>query len=137
MVTYLYTEQNWLSKSADFAAFEKFTTIDQPEIQFAFRPQLVRMIHTGLARAPSLRSFADSLQFLGSLCSQISNGYERNVVMNCNRYSYWCLELLGVCEISHGHGCLKSIQRGEQHSPITKDDETSEDDNNLCITVVI
>jgi hypothetical protein len=78
---FLYDGQNWLSKSSDFSAFGNFTAEDQPEIQFAFRPQLVRMIHTGLARAPSLRTFADSLAFLGLLCSQISTGEDRGVAV--------------------------------------------------------
>ena len=74
-----------MRKSAEFSAFEKFTAVDQPEIQFAFRPQIVRMIHTGLARAPSLRTFSDSLQFLGSLCSQISTGKENERDVCCCR----------------------------------------------------
>ena len=43
-------------------------------LQFAFRPQLVHMIHSGLTRQPSIRPFKESLDYLKILCSQISNG---------------------------------------------------------------
>lgn len=42
------------------------------ELQFAFRPQVAHLIHSGLTRVPSIKPFAESLEFLSSISSQIS-----------------------------------------------------------------